>query len=59
MNHMGSRGVVIADVKVWTNSKTIERKLRDELGRKNIGKETGIHRRGRSWKEAVEESIKE
>jgi hypothetical protein len=34
MNHIGGKGVMVGGVKVWSNSKAIERRLRDEVMRK-------------------------
>ena len=35
MDHAGQKGVIIGDVKVWTNSGSIERRLRDEVRKRN------------------------
>ncbi len=35
MNHAGQKGVIIGSTKVWTNSKSIERRLRDEIRRRS------------------------
>ena len=42
MNHLGGKGVVVGDIKVWSNSESIERKLRDEVRRKEFLKSQSI-----------------
>ena len=60
MNHLGGKGVVVGDTKVWSNSKSIERKLRDEVRRKEFLKSQSMKEgKGRKWKEVIEEGILE
>ena len=60
MNHIGGKGVMVGEVKAWSNSKSIERRLRDEVRRKEILQSQSMKEgKGRRWKEIVEEGILE
>ena len=60
MNHIGGKGVMVGGIKVWSNSKSIERKLRDEVRRKEfLHSESLKEGKGRKWKEIIEEGILE
>ena len=51
---------MVGGIKVWSNSKSIERKLRDEVRRKEfLHSESLKEGKGRKWKEIIEEGILE
>ena len=56
MNHIGSKGVIIGDVKVWTNCKAIEKGLRGEIRRRNWKERMAVKSKaGKRWREIIEE----
>ena len=60
MTHIGGKGVMVGGIKVWSNSKSIERRLRDEVKRKEFLQSQSMKEgKGRKWKEIVEEGILE
>ena len=60
MNHIGGKGVMVGGIKVWSNSKSIERRLRDEVRSKEFLQSQSMKEgKGRKWKEIIEERVLE
>ena len=57
MNHIGGKGIILGENKVWTNSGEIMKRLRDEFHRRKWMKEKRIQAQEKSFSTLVEEGI--